>query len=316
MVDSEKFVKVWQERQNKKGNKQSLASLAGKQEATPHRPYFLPNLTASRRKGGYAGRASDQVTPLNSFQHLTGQAPLERLHPLTGQGYEEIKPEEILKERKHLKTQRRARKVLKHSGTFIFIVSLTATIIILLPFLGVGRNKPTATHEKPLPTVKVESEDIEAKVIKEATALGLDAKFSLYVPKINAKSAVIDNVDLGKEKEYLDALKKGVAHGKGTHFPGQGGNIFLFSHSVSAPEYIKTYNAVFYDLKDLTEGDEIIIYFSGAKYVYKVSQKVITAPRDVSFLTKDYGGETLILQTCDPPGTTLRRLLVIAKPSL
>jgi sortase A len=118
---------------------------------------------------------------------------------------------------------------------------------------------------------------------------------------------------MSSESEYLAALKKGVAHGKGTHFPGQGENIFLFSHSVSSPEYIKTYNAVFYDLKDLESGDEIIIYFSGQKFIYTVSEKVITTPGDISFLTKDYEGETLILQTCDPPGTTLRRLIVLAK---
>ncbi len=228
-----------------------------------------------------------------------------------GFGYEEIHPEEMIRERKGIKSRHKARLVLKHSGTFIFFISLAATIIILLPFLGIGTKKP-AVRSKTEPTIRVESEDIEAKVIKEATALGLDARYSIYVPKINAKSTVIENVDLEKESEYLAALKKGVAHGKGTNFPGQGGNIFLFSHSVSAPEYIKTYNAVFYDLKNLEVGDEIIIYFSGAKYVYKVTEKVTASSSDVSFLTKDYGRETLILQTCDPPGTTLRRLLVIA----
>lgn len=228
-------------------------------------------------------------------------------------GYEELSHEGLVREKREIKTRHKARVVLKHSGTFIFIISLAATIIILFPFLGIGTKKPVTQNTK-VPTIKVENEEIEAKVIKEATALGLDARYSLYVPKINAKSTVIENVDLEKESEYLKALKEGVAHGKGTSFPGLGGNIFLFSHSVSAPEYIKTYNAVFYDLKNLEQGDEIIIYFSGIKYVYKVSEKVITSPADVKFLTKDYGGETLILQTCDPPGTLLRRLVVIARP--
>lgn len=228
------------------------------------------------------------------------------------EGYENVDPEELVREEKSIKSRQKAGKVLKHSGTFIFIVSLAATIIILLPFMGIGTKKPTVQNSA-MPTVRIENEDEEAKVIKEATALGLDARYSIYVPKINAKSIVIENVDLENQNEYLEALKKGVAHGKGTHFPGQGDNIFLFSHSVSAPEYIKAYNAVFYDLKDLEIGDEIVIYFSGKKYVYKVSEEVVATPDDVSFLSKDYGGETLILQTCDPPGTTLRRLLVIAR---
>ena len=230
------------------------------------------------------------------------------------EGFEEINPQELIREKKHIKTQKTARKVVAHSGTFIFIASLAATIIILFPFLGIGTRK-TSVQNTEEPTINLKKENVEAKVIKEAESLGLDARFSLYVPAIDAKSVVIENVDMGNESEYLAALKKGVAHGKGTYFPGQGQNIFLFSHSVSAPEYVQTYNAVFYNLKDLGIGDEIIIYFSGTKFVYGVSEKVITTPRDVSFLTKDYGGETLILQTCDPPGTTLRRLLVIAKPT-
>lgn len=243
--------------------------------------------------------------------YMSGEVHNAEKH-LDGTGFEELSHEDLVREKKEIQTRHKARVVLKHSGTFIFIISLAATIIILFPFLGIGTNRPSVQSTKE-PTIKAENEDIEAKVIKEATGLGLDARYSLYVPKINAKSTVIENVDLGKESEYLQALQEGVAHGKGTSFPGLGGNIFLFSHSVSAPEYIKTYNAVFYDLKNLEQGDEIIVYFSGIKYVYKVSEKVITSPADVEFLTKDYGGETLILQTCDPPGTTLRRLLVIAK---
>lgn len=233
-------------------------------------------------------------------------------HTKDNDGYEEIDPGELIRESKTMKSRQKAGVLLKHSGTFIFIVSLAATVIILLPFMGVGTTKTTVQNNI-TPTVKVESEGEEAKVIKEATSLGLDARYSIYVPKINAKSTVIENVDLENQNEYLKALQKGVAHGKGTYFPGQGNNIFLFSHSVSAPEYIKTYNAVFYDLKDLEIGDEIIIYFSGKKYVYKVSEEIVASPADVSFLTKDYGGERLILQTCDPPGTTLRRLLIIAR---
>jgi len=222
-----------------------------------------------------------------------------------------LSPEEIHRENKKIKTEKRARKVLKHSGTIIFIVSVFLTFVILLPFVRTA-TKQNSIPGKDVPTVDVVREE-EARVIKEAEAMGVDARFSIYVPKINAKSKVLENVDMNNEKEYLDALKQGVAHGKGTYFPGQGKNIFLFSHSVSEPEYIKEYNAVFYDLRDLDIGDEIIIYFSGIKYLYRVIEKDIASASDTSFLAKDFGGETLILQTCDPPGTTLRRLLVIAR---
>jgi len=271
MIDSDGFVKIWQERQEKKNHKSQI--------------------TNHKLKAEDVGNEADKRI----------------------EGYEELNPDEIKRERKHLRTQRTAKKVLSTSGTFIFLLSLFFTLIILFPMFGIGINK-SSINRKNVPAVAVLNESEEAKVIKEAIALGLDARFSIYVPKISAKSKITENVDLENEKEYLAALKNGVAHGKGTDFPGQGENIFLFSHSVSAPEYIKTYNAVFYNLKDLSEGDDIIVYFSGEKFVYKVTEKIIASPSDVSFLTKDYEGETIILQTCDPPGTTLRRLLVIAKP--
>jgi len=276
---------IWQERQTKKRFKIHDSTTEGKDI---HDSRFTIEENVKDRKNG----------------NIEEEIP---------EGYEELRHEDILRERKSIKSQHKAKLVLKHSGTFIFMVALAATIIILFPFLGIGTRKPSVQNRAE-PTIGLKKEDSEAKVIKEAESLGLDARFSLYVPKIDAKSVVIENVDMGNESEYLTALKKGVAHGKGTYFPGQGNNIFLFSHSVSAPEYVQTYNAVFYNLKDLGLGDEIIIYFSGQKFVYSVAEKTVTSPRDVSFLTKDYGGEALILQTCDPPGTTLRRLLVIAKP--
>ncbi len=147
-----------------------------------------------------------------------------------------------------------------------------------------------------------------------AEEFGLDPYFSLYIPKINAKSKVIPNVDAGSPKEYLWALSEGVAHARGTNFPGQGKTVYLFSHSTDSPLNFAQYNAVFYLLRKLEKGDRIIVYFMGEKYEYKVTEKLITSGADTSWLTDDGNGERLILQTCDPPGTSLRRLIVIAAP--
>ena len=227
-------------------------------------------------------------------------------------GFEELKPEDILRERKHIKTEYTARKVISRSGLFLFWLSLFATIIILFPFIKHKVPYTPSEEANPYDVIEEERKLNEARVIKEAEGLGLDARFSINIEKINARSIVVENVDTGIEKEYLEALKNGGAHAKGTNFPGQGKNIFIFSHSVASPEYISQYNAVFYELYKLAEGDEIDIYFSGVKYTYEVSGTEIVSASDVDFITKDHGGETLILQTCDPPGTTLRRLLIIA----
>lgn len=150
--------------------------------------------------------------------------------------------------------------------------------------------------------------------MSDAKSLGLDPYFSVYVPKINAKAKVIPNVSPGEPLEYNWALQEGVAHAKGTNFPGGGKLIYLFSHSTDSPLNFAQYNAVFYLLRKLDKGDRVIVYFMGKEYEYVVTEKVITTADDTSWLVDKGNGETLVLQTCDPPGTSWRRLLLVAKP--
>lgn len=141
-----------------------------------------------------------------------------------------------------------------------------------------------------------------------------DPNFSLIIPKIHAKGKVIANVDPADESAYMAALKTGIAHAKGTYLPGGKGNIYLFAHSTDSPLNIVRYNAVFYLLRELEPGDGVEVYFSGVKHRYRVTDKKIVEPTDVSYLTpyNQEAKEQLILQTCWPPGTTLKRLLIFA----
>lgn len=142
-----------------------------------------------------------------------------------------------------------------------------------------------------------------------------DTNFSVLIPKIGANAEVIANVDPSNEKEYLDALKKGVAHAKGTVFPGMQGTTYLFAHSTDSFLDVSRYNAIFFLLKDLVPGDAVSVFFANKRYDYTVEKTVIIDPTDVSYLTNAQNtSEQLILQTCWPPGTTFKRLLVIAKP--
>ncbi|MDZ4246187.1 MAG: sortase, partial [Dehalococcoidia bacterium] len=137
--------------------------------------------------------------------------------------------------------------------------------------------------------------------------------FGIVVEKINANARVIADVDPASEREYIQALSQGVAHAKGTVYPGEKGNIYLFSHSADAPWNIVRYNAVFYLLSKLEPGDRVILFYQGRRYDYIVFDKTIAAPSDTSYLTRTYDESILTLQTCDPPGTLVNRLIVRAK---
>lgn len=150
---------------------------------------------------------------------------------------------------------------------------------------------------------------------KEQILTPPDPSFSILIPKIGASSRVIANVDPENKVEYLSALKTGVAHAKGSVFPGFSGNTYLFAHSADNWWDVGHYNAVFYTLNNLSENDEIVVFFENRRYNYRVSKKVIADPNDTTYLTwQQEGPNQLVLQTCWPPGTTWKRLYIMAEP--
>ncbi len=150
---------------------------------------------------------------------------------------------------------------------------------------------------------------------KEQILIPKDPLFSILIPKVGANQKVFPNVDPNNEKAFLPILYQGVAHAKGTVFPGIKGNIYLFAHSSDNFWDVGRYNAVFYLIKDLVVGDDIVIFFENRRHNYKVTESKVLDAADVSYLVKNQGEqEQLILQTCWPPGTTWKRLVVFAKP--
>ncbi|MBI3620080.1 sortase [Candidatus Roizmanbacteria bacterium] len=140
----------------------------------------------------------------------------------------------------------------------------------------------------------------------------VDAEYSIIIPKIGAKAKILANIDSARAPIYLEALKKGVAHAAGTAFPGEGGHIYLFAHSTDYFWNVGSYNAIFYLLTKLERSDEIDLFYQGKRYTYKVIDRTIVDPAQVEYLTRKTNKEFLTLQTCWPPGTTLKRLLVFA----
>lgn len=168
-----------------------------------------------------------------------------------------------------------------------------------------------AGDERVRPTHKTKDYLNNAKNIE--VLVPKDSEFSVVIPKIAANANVIAQVDPGNEREYLEKLKKGVAHAAGTSLPGEGGNVYLFAHSTDYIWNVNTYNAVFYLLYKLEQGDEINIFYQNKRYKYTVYDKKIVNPSEVEYLYQQPNEEIVTLQTCWPPGTALKRLLVFAK---
>jgi LPXTG-site transpeptidase (sortase) family protein len=136
-------------------------------------------------------------------------------------------------------------------------------------------------------------------------------EFGMNIPALYLDEPIIFNVDPYDKKVYQAALKKGIAHAAGTELPGNNGLGYYFAHS-SNPDVVSQYNAVFYLLGRLKQGDQIFIWRDKQKYEYIVEGTKVTEPNDVSFIQQHYEKEVIVLQTCWPPGTTQKRMLVFA----
>ncbi|MEK7091196.1 MAG: sortase [Patescibacteria group bacterium] len=136
-------------------------------------------------------------------------------------------------------------------------------------------------------------------------------EYSIYIPKINARSKVISNVDAGNPAVYTAALKLGVAEAANLSHPGQKGTTYLFAHSTDSPVNFARYNAIFYLLDKLKVGDEAEIVYLGKLYKYQVASVQILASSDTRYLVPQREKEQLVLQTCYPPGTSWKRLIVV-----
>jgi len=137
--------------------------------------------------------------------------------------------------------------------------------------------------------------------------------FYIYIPKIKASSPIFPNISMSDEKAYLKILEKGVAHAEGSGLPGEKKTVYLFAHSTNSPFNAVRYNAVFFLLNQIKPDDDIILFFNGNRFKYKVYEKRIVASDRTEYLDWSNPSEDLILQTCWPPGTTWKRLLVFAR---
>lgn len=166
-------------------------------------------------------------------------------------------------------------------------------------------------EEKPLPTsVPMVFNPLMSPDGSIITPVSTD--FSLIVPKIGINTTVMPAVDPTNQEEYSTALQDGVAHAATSFFPNENGAVYIFSHSTNYEWFVEDLNAVFYLLKNLNEGDLIVLIYKGTEYTYRLTEKRIVSPEAVSYMAPIEGKQMLILQTCWPPGSTTERLLVLA----
>jgi sortase A len=110
------------------------------------------------------------------------------------------------------------------------------------------------------------------------------------------------------------ALANGIAHNPQTSLPWSQGaqtNVYLAGHRMG---FRGTWSRMlFYNLDKLKRGDKVLLKDrSGNSYRYRVSEVLITDPKDVWVMGQVRGRDIVTLQTCTPIPTFQKRLIVRA----
>jgi len=183
-------------------------------------------------------------------------------------------------------------------GLIVIIIFLFGFFneLVIAPFIQPGR---TATN---------------TPLIIGTGSIAPTANPEVIIPKINVEIPVDYSVTTTDENVIENDLQNGVVHYPTTSLPGQTGNTAFFGHSSNNIFNKGKYKFAFVLLHTLVPGDTFYLTYQGKVYVYKVISRQIVDPSDVSVLNPVPGQTaTATLITCDPPGTSLHRLVVVGQ---
>lgn len=153
-------------------------------------------------------------------------------------------------------------------------------------------------------------------VLDPTTSLKVGPEPKVIIPKINVDAPVVYDVPSLAENVIQDKLRSGVVHYPipgANSTPGQVGNTVLLGHSSNDVFDDGAYKFVFVQLDKLEKGDTFYLNHQGTRYTYSVTEKKVIDPTEVSQLVIDTNKPLATLVTCTPPGTALKRLVVIGE---
>lgn len=149
------------------------------------------------------------------------------------------------------------------------------------------------------------------QIISNSGTVGPESK--VIIPKINVEIPVIYGVNSTSEDEIQKALEGGVVHYTNTALPGTNGNVAIVGHSSNNIFNKGKYKFAFVLLSRLEVGDTFYLQKDGKRYTYQIYDKKIVKPTEVGVLGPADKPAVATLITCDPPGTSTNRLVVVGE---
>lgn len=164
------------------------------------------------------------------------------------------------------------------------------------------------------PIIQPSRAQADTPIILSSDSVAPTSTPEVIIPKINVEIPVDYTETSTNEAAIENDLENGVVHYPNTVLPGQNGNAAYFGHSSNNIFNKGKYKFAFVLLHTLVEGDTFYLTYNGKVYVYKVISRKIVDPSEVGVLGPVPGQKaTATLITCDPPGTSLHRLIVVGQ---
>jgi LPXTG-site transpeptidase (sortase) family protein len=195
----------------------------------------------------------------------------------------------------------------QHLKSLGFGLGMGALVVVILLF-GFFNERFIAPFITPSRNVSA------TPLILDPNSTTVDPSPQVIIPKINVQAPVVYDVPTIQEADVQAGLERGIVHYITTSNPGEQGNAVFFGHSSSNILNRGKYKFAFVLLSWLNKDDTFYIQKDGVRYVYKIFDKKIVKPTDVSVLDPIPGkSSTATLITCDPPGTNVNRLIVVGE---
>lgn len=198
-------------------------------------------------------------------------------------------------------------KAKHHLHSLLFGLGMGALTLIILLF-GLFNEVVIA------PLIQPNHDASAAPLILSNDGVAPTSSPEVIIPKINVEIPVNYSETSTDENTIENDLESGVVHYPTTSLPGQNGNAAFFGHSSNNIFNKGKYKFAFVLLHTLVPGDTFYLTNAGKVYVYKVISKSVVDPSDVAVLNPVAGQTaTATLITCDPPGTSLHRLIIVGQ---
>lgn len=209
---------------------------------------------------------------------------------------------------KNVKSRSKKTNKKSHFRSLIFGLGMGSLVVFILLF-SFFNERFVAPFIRPSQNVSATSIIVDPN---QTGNVGPEPK--IIIPKINVEAPVVYDEPRVDEKIIQKALERGVVHFPITPNPGENGNSVIVGHSSSNILNSGKYKFAFLLLKSLDNDDTFFVHKDGKRYVYKVYNKFVTSPTDVSVLDPPSDRKAIMtLITCDPPGLSTNRLIIQAE---